>query len=172
MAQTFERFLDQFKTISDLKATSSALHWDQETHMPPRAAAGRAEQIATVDSLVHRMTISNEYTDVLGELEGLLSNGALEHWQKAAVREASRSQRRAAKLPEEFVHELSRTQSIGQHAWKESREKSDFSIFAKTLEKLVELKRREAGYLSQGNGNPYDALIDDYEPGMTVEQLA
>jgi carboxypeptidase Taq len=171
MSQTFEKFLEHYRTMSDLRAASSTLHWDQETHMPPKAAAGRAEQIATVDSLVHRMATATDYRSVLGELEGMLGNGELASWQKAAVREALKSQRRAQRLPEEFVHELSRTQSLGQHAWREAREKSDFTLFADTLARLVELKRREAAYLDDGCENLYDALIDDFEPGMTVSQL-
>ncbi|HVK39214.1 MAG TPA: carboxypeptidase M32 [Candidatus Kapabacteria bacterium] len=167
----FDSFLETYRTMADLSAASAALHWDQETHMPPRAASGRAEQIATVDSLVHRMATSTEYATVLTELEGMLGNGALETWQKRAVKEAVRAQRRAAKLPEEFVHELSKTQSLSQHAWKQAREAADFSMFADTLAKLVELKRREAAYLGEGCENLYDALIDDFEPGMTVAQL-
>ena len=171
MGQQFDRFLDQFRTMADLKAASSTLHWDQETFMPPRAAEGRAEQIATVDSLIHRMTISHEYSSVLSELAEMLSNGALEPWQKIAVIEARRSHARAAKLPADFVHELSHTQSLGQHAWKRARERADFAEFADTLAHLVDLKRKEAALLGDEVANPYDALIDDYEPGMTVAQL-
>lgn len=171
MSAPFDRFLETYRTIVDLSAASSALHWDQETHMPPRAAAGRAEQIATVDSLVHRTKTSGEYAAVLGELEAMAGNGALEEWQKRSVKEALHAQRRAVKLPEELVHELSKTQSLGQHAWKQARASADFSMFAETLARLVELKRQEAGYLGEGCENLYDALIDDYEPGMTVSQL-
>jgi carboxypeptidase Taq len=171
MPATFDRFLEHYRTMSDLQSASATLQWDQETHMPPRAAAGRAEQIATVDSLLHRMATDDEYSGMLTELEGMLGNGQLEPWQKAAVREALRSHRRAARLPEELVHELSRSQSLGQQAWKQAREESDFSIFAAHLNRLVDLKRREAAYLGEGCEYPYDALIDDFEPGMTVAQL-
>jgi carboxypeptidase Taq len=166
---TFDRFLERARTIADLGAASSTLNWDQETLMPPKAATGRAEQLATIDSLIHTMVTSEEYGELIAALTG--DGQGLESWQRSALREARRNRDRATKLPTDFVAELSRTQSLGQHAWKEAREKSDFALFAPILEKLVELKRREAAYYG-ADENLYDALIDDYEPGMTVRQLA
>ena len=50
---TFTNFLDRARTVSDLRAASSLLHWDQETYMPDGAAAVRAEQSATLETLTH-----------------------------------------------------------------------------------------------------------------------
>jgi carboxypeptidase Taq len=42
--------------------------------------------------------------------------------------------------------------------------------FLPTLAKVVALKREEGAALAQG-GDAYDALVDDYEPGMTGPRL-
>jgi carboxypeptidase Taq len=53
----------------------------------------------------------------------------------------------------------------------EARQKSDFSIFAPHLKTIVALKKEEADYLGY-EASPYDALLDAYEPGLTVAQVA
>jgi carboxypeptidase Taq len=52
----------------------------------------------------------------------------------------------------------------------EARQKSDFSIFQPHLEKIVELRRRYAAFFP-GVDHPYDALLDDFEPGMKTEDV-
>lgn len=167
-SENFTRYLDRSRTICDVNDAMSVLSWDQETYMPKGAAEARAEQIATLSTLVHQMTVDPEYRKLLASLKA--ENGALDEWQRAAVKESGIKQDRAVKLPEELVRETSRVQSLAQHAWKRARAESNFSLFADSLSHLVELKRKEAelyGYKE----NIYDALIDLFEPGMTVSQL-
>jgi carboxypeptidase Taq len=169
-SDTFAHYLDRTRTISDIGNAISVLNWDQETYMPRGAAERRAEQISTLSALVHQMTVDPEYQRLIESLQEMSGNGGLEDWQRAAVRESARTQRLAARLPEDLVREMSRAQSLGQHSWKRARAESDFSIFAESLGHLIDLKRREAelyGYRE----NIYDALIDLFEPGMTVAQL-
>jgi carboxypeptidase Taq len=116
------------------------------------------------------MTVADEYRKLIETLKQESGNGSLEDWEKAAVRESARDQSLALKLPEEHVREFARAQSLAQHAWKQARTESNFSIFRDSLQHLIELKRREAEYHGYAE-NPYDALIDHYEPGMTVAQL-
>ncbi len=167
--ELFNTFLQKSRTLMDLGAASSVLNWDQETYMPNGAAQARAEQQATIDTLIHQLTVSPDYTELLGRL-GEVSGEELEGWQIAAIREAVRSHDRASKLPEEFVGEVSRAQSLAQHTWKRARAEKNFEIFAPSLTHLVELKRRTAEYYGYKE-SPYDALIDLYEPGMTAAEL-
>jgi carboxypeptidase Taq len=84
------------------------------------------------------------------------------------IRETRRAYDRARKIPGSLVEELSRTSVFAQQAWGEARKKSDYKTFQPWLEKILVLKRREAecvGYAS----NPYDALIDQFEPGETAD---
>ena len=59
--------------------------------------------------------------------------------------------------------------SAAHHAWREARATSNFSIFRPHLEKVVDLKREYVTFFPPAD-HPYDALLDDFEPGMkTVE---
>ena len=87
------------------------------------------------------------------------------------MRDAKRAYDRSVKLPRKLVEDLSRTTTLSQHAWVESRQKKDFSLFQPWLEKIVALKREEADVLESPTGIKYDALIEDYEPGATSAQI-
>ncbi len=74
-------------------------------------------------------------------------------------------------MPTEFVRELTLAQGEANAHWIEARKRSDFKMLAADLKKIVALKRREAAYIGYRQ-SPYDALLDDYEPGATSADIA
>jgi carboxypeptidase Taq len=86
------------------------------------------------------------------------------------VREARRARDTATKLPEEFVRALAQQRSATNQAWEHARETKRFEDYRPALEQLMRLKIEEADLL-KGDGTRYDALLDDFEPGMRLERL-
>ena len=160
-----DQLLERANTIEDLSAASALLGWDQETYMPDGAAEARSHQISTVSAMVHELYVSDETGELLEKVS--VDDG---DWRADFVREFTRIRDLSTKLPIEFVREMSKARSIGQTSWRKAREASDFSLFRKELEHIVELKRRHAEYLGYRE-NPYDALLDLYEPGVTAGTL-
>ncbi|MBL7999352.1 MAG: carboxypeptidase M32 [Candidatus Kapabacteria bacterium] len=155
-------------TVKDLNAASALLGWDQETYMPEGSAEARAEQIATIDTLAHQHITSNVSRTLADDIRTSVSDGGTT--SDRLLRLFAREVERASKLPESLVRETSRATALAQESWKKARIASDFSIFAGDLKKLVELKT-QAAHLYGYTDNVYDALLDLYEPGITVAQL-
>src|SRR5207237_6905067 len=88
----------------------------------------------------------------------------------ANVREIRRAYDRATKLPKELVEELARVTTQAQGVWQEARQTSNFALFQPWLEKIVALKRQEAAAIGYAD-HPYDALLDEYEPGARAADL-
>src|SRR5439155_22021000 len=84
--------------------------------------------------------------------------------------EIRRSYDRSVKLPSDLVEELARTTTRAQQVWQEARAANDFAAFRPWLEKIVALKRREADAIGY-QASPYDALLDEYEPGATAAEI-
>lgn len=168
MGAEYERLARRMKEISALAQVAGLVHWDQETMMPPRATAARAEQSAAISAVIHAKLTDPE----LGEaLQRLAADGeGLSEDERACVREWRRDYEKATKIPEDLVRELAATASFAHEAWVEARSRSDFSLFVPWLEKMVELKRRQAD-CAGFRGVRYDALLDDYEPSLTVAEL-
>ncbi len=163
----YTELFDHLKHTALLGSCAHLLGWDEQTYLPSQGAELRADQMAMLAGMVHERTTSPRVGELLSQLE---ADGGLgdETPVSANVREARRTYERATRLPQKLVEELSRVTTLSQQVWIEARHQKDFAQFLPWLEKVVALKREEATAVGYGDGSPYDALLDDYEPGMTA----
>ena len=70
-------------------------------------------------------------------------------------------------IPPEILEELDRTTTKAAVVWREAKRESNFNKFKPHLTKIVELERVIADKLGY-EGHPYNALLDLYEEGFTV----
>ncbi len=155
--------------LTDLHHIMALLQWDQEVQIPTNAAQDRAGQLATLSTIIHRKEVSIELGDLLLEAEKQIAH--LSETDRALIRVMRRSYDQSTKLPEQFVADFSRLTSQALNVWVEARKRSDFKMFSPLLEKIVSMCREQAEYLGYTN-EPYDALLDLYEEGLTTTQVA
>ncbi len=170
-----KRLKEILSNIQKLESAASVLHWDQETHMPEGGGAFRAEQLAYLALIKHRMVTGRELRDELIRHidydSGKIVNITLSRDEKRLVSLVRKDLKKLTALPDRFVETMSRHVSNSQQAWIKARKNKDFSAFAPYLEKMIELKKQEAEYYGYED-KPYDALLDEFEPGMTTERVA
>lgn len=163
------------KEIAVLASASGILEWDQETYMPSGAIDLRSHQLEILAHITHKMRTSTRFKNALNELidleTGRIVDNSLSDEKKAALREWRRDYLRTAKLPAAFVKLFSKTTSNALHAWAKAKRHNTFNDFRPHLEKIVALNRKKAAYLGYKE-HPYDALLDLYEPDMTVAILS
>ena len=164
--QAYADLIRRVKDYSLLSSCGAVLGWDERTYMPHEGSAHRAEQMALIARLTHEMATAPQIGELLAEVEG----GPLDEDAAANVREIRRAYDRAVKLPNELVEELARTTTRAQQVWQEARAANDFAAFRPWLEKIVALKRQEADAIGYA-ASPYDALLDEYEPGATAAEI-
>ena len=154
--------------IADLTGAASLLQWDQETYMPSGAGEVRGQQLATLYGLAHEQFTADETLRLLETLKA--NEDALSEIQRFSIDRIWRDYKRKTCLDREFVEKSSYQVSRSFHAWEKARKENNFDLFAPELEELTTLKREEAeriGYVE----SPYDALLDEYEPGMQASKL-
>lgn len=169
MDEKLQSLKDKLKDVINLNNAGAVLSWDQQTYMPSGGAAARAEQLATLSKLAHGLFTSDEIGQLLEELASANFDYASD--EAALVRVARRDYDLARKLPPQLVEEMSRTFSLGQQVWAKARSEQDFSQFQAILEKIVDLNIQVAEALGYEE-NIYDALLDQYEPGMKTSEVA
>jgi carboxypeptidase Taq len=161
---------ERMKGIALLNTTAGLLSWDQEVHMPPAASAHRGAQLALLAGLIHERFTSPETGALIDSASSAeLAANPLDD-RAVNLREWRRSWSRARRLPRELVEEMALVTSQAQVAWVEARRASDFARFEPWLSRIVGLARREAEALGFEE-HPYDALLEEYEPGLTVREL-
>ncbi len=165
----YTELIRRTRETSLLGSCASLLGWDERTYMPQKGSAHRAEQMALLARLTHEMHTAPEVGELLTEVESspLVSQDAD---RAANVREIRRSYDRAVKLPKELVEEIARVTTRAQQVWQEARQHDDFASFQPWLETIVRLKRQEADAIGYREA-PYDALLDEYEPGATSAEI-
>jgi carboxypeptidase Taq len=150
-----------------LDQTISLLSWDEETKMPPLGRVQRGEQLATLEGLRHGMLVADDLGDMIEEVAQQRESDQRWTRELAVLR---RLRRLALALPEDLVRDLAKSKSRSFGAWEDAYKQDDFSLFAPSLERTLQLVRERAVTLARG-GDPYDALLEDYEPGMTRSRI-
>lgn len=154
--------------IHHLAAAAALMAWDQETYMPTAGIAGRAAVLKTLSGLCHDLLVAPEVGDLLA---GLAAAGdQLDAADQALVREVRRDRDRAVRVPGDLVRALAEARALAQPAWQRARRERCYAIFAPHLRTLLALRTEEAGALSDSS-RPYDALLDEFEPGASQASL-
>jgi carboxypeptidase Taq len=168
--EVFEKICQHARQTALLSSVQELLAWDERTMMPPGAAAYRAEQSAYLAGMVHRRSADPQYGQWLGELAGSSLASPADSDAGTTIRRLAREHQKAAKMPQSLVEELARAAVLGEHAWAEARQKSDFAAFRPFLDRMLHLKRQQAQALGYTQ-SPYDALLDEYEPEATSSAI-
>ena len=142
--------------------------WDRAANMPPRGNEARAEALAEMAALLHRMRTDPALNDQLARAE----QEPLSELQRANLREIRREWRASNALPESLVQRQQIATSRCEHAWRTQRPANDWAGFLPNLKEVLALAREEATRLAEQTGRSrYEALMDRYEPGLTTAQV-
>jgi carboxypeptidase Taq len=171
ISEAIEQLRARLAELADLENTAHLLQWDQQTMMPPRGASSRAEARATLERISHEMFVSAETGRLLEAAAAALDGPAADSDEASLVRVTQRRWEKARRVPSALAGDLARAAAVGQEAWVQARADSNFAAFAPYLERNIELARRYVECFEDFDC-AYDALLDDYEPGMRTAEMA
>ena len=171
MEKKYAELLEYLAPIVDLDRLQSLLFWDQRTMMPTRGAAARADQIATLTTIVHGKFTDPALGHLLDDLRPYEESQPFDSDAASIIRVIRSDYEKATKVPAELASEMAHARSLGQEAWVAARAASDFSQFLPSLQKNVDLKFKYIECMDEGQATPYDILLDDFEPGMKTAEV-
>jgi carboxypeptidase Taq len=168
--QAYDELIRRSREAAVLESVGSVLGWDEPTYMPRQGSRFRGEQMALVARLGHEMRTAPVIGELLAQVESsdLVRDGGAD--AAANVRELRRAYDRAVKLPAALVEELARVTTQAQQVWRDARKANHFAAFRPSLEQIVRLVREKAQAIGY-RATPYDALLDEYEPGATTAEI-
>lgn len=173
LKKDYAKLLERNKELAIIDSAGSILSWDMETKMPPRGVELKSQQLAFIQKISHQ-TLTNPKND--NEIKAIENNKdyyTLSQVEKRNVYLARKAYNESTKLPESLVVDIAKQQTIGVNVWKKAKAEKDWALFKPELMKIKELTEKKAELLMDVKGvkNPYDALIDDYEPKMTASNI-
>ncbi|MBM3541905.1 MAG: carboxypeptidase M32, partial [Alphaproteobacteria bacterium] len=159
----------RFARLAALGEATAVLHWDMAAMMPAGGVEARAEQLAALKRVQHDMMADPALSDLLDRAEG---EGGLDGWQGANLREMRREWLHATALDGALVEALAKTCAASEMAWRAARSASDFPAARPHLEAVLALVREAAqAKAARLRCAPYDALLDEYEPGGRAAEI-
>lgn len=168
-SSAFARLDELARRLHALDHAVSILAADEATHMAPGGGEDRADALAVLSGMRHRMATAPQVADWIGEAQ----EEALGEEQALALREFRRVHRNLTCLPAGFVERQTHARLRCEQLWRDLRARSDWAGFAPALEGVVALVREEAALRAEALGlSPYDALMEQYDPGARVVEVA
>jgi len=159
----------RFRRWSALREAAGMLHWDMSAMMPEGGHGARAEQLAALDVVSHEMLTASATGDLL---HGAADGNELDLWQRANLGEMQRLYVHATALDADLVEALTKAAATCEGAWRQARPAGDFAAVKPHLELLLQLTRQAAdAKAAKLDCSPYEALMDQYEPGARVAAI-
>ena len=164
----YKEFVALSEKIADVRHSFAVLQWDQEVFMPSHSSQRRGNQLGTLAQINHELSTHKKYVDIINEL--YILRDELSFVEKRNIEETHRQLQKDLTLDAQFVHHFNLATSNGFNKWLQAKEAGDYSIFQGSLTELVNLSKEKAERYTYKN-HIYNALLDEYEPYCTVDEL-
>ncbi|OZU90150.1 carboxypeptidase M32 [Virgibacillus indicus] len=159
-------FKELLKEQNAYREVISLTHWDMRTKIPHKGVEQRSEVVGFLAEKLHQLETSEKMKYFIDVLKDNTDDEII----KKTLAECEKNYERNRKIPHDEYREYVMLQSKSEAVWQEARQKADFALFQPYLEQLVEYNKKFANYWGY-EVNIYDALLHNYEPGVTVKTL-
>lgn len=167
---SYADFQCRIARINDLLCTLNLLAWDSRTMMPPGGIDARAEQVTTLTTLAREMATGDGMARALEGARAELAGVPGDDLRHRAVALAEREIATLSAVPAALTAEMASLKTRAHGAWVAARAANDFAGYAPVLERMMAMQREVAAAIG-GGGHPYDAMVGQFEPGMTWDRL-
>lgn len=163
----YQTLLKEVNQVHDLQKAMAVLSWDRETNMPPKGARARIDQMTTLRQLAHKLFVADEMGNLIEKAASETADLPYDSNEASLIRYLQRQYADERKLTTDYVKRASEVSGQARQAWVKARAENNFEIFRPWLEEVIALCQEQAelyGYEDE----PYDALLDKYETGMST----
>ncbi len=166
--KTGNDFIELMQFQQDTEALSSIagrLGWDQETMMPLGSTDQRATEQSAIVKIIHSRNKDPRIPEWISKIR------PQNEIEEANIKLIKKSYQKACKVPIDLSAAIARATSKAHGIWASARENEDVAEYLPILSEIINLKRQKAEALAESS-TYYDALVDEYEPGMSTTDLS
>ncbi|MGZ6005184.1 MAG: carboxypeptidase M32 [Candidatus Saccharimonadales bacterium] len=157
----------QLSDIAQLRGIYELVQWYEITQAPEGAGASVGAKLGYL--ALKKQEGQVNLAPILAELRQPAIFDSLSEEDRAIIRAAEPTVARATQIPAELIEEKESLLGEVPKALNSAKKADDFELLSPDLKKMVDVVRRQG--LSLRPDRPYDALLEDYEPGLTAEKL-
>jgi carboxypeptidase Taq len=171
MSNTFDLLQPYLDKDMALGTALTLINWDMETLAPSGGMEYTAKAVGILAVESFHTLINEDVNNILTKLETEEEQAQLDEIQKAIVKKLRKDYNDLKVIPADEYKAYSELQATATNVWAEAKQNNDYNKFAPVLKRLIDFQRKFIKYRQKDESNLYDILLDDYEPGFTVEML-
>ncbi len=143
------------------------IDWDANTLAPEEASEYTAKAMGILSQEQFTSLINPKVKEIM---EGLKEE-ELSQTEKAILRRLKKEYQKSEAVPANEMREFTELAARATNVWQKAKKEQNFSLYAPYLEKIVEYKKKFAGYSKKEGESLYNVLLDGYEESFHVEEL-
>ena len=163
----YKKFYENYEEmVAAYQMAGAIVYFDQTTIAPRRGANMRNRLNAILEGEAYSFKTDPDH---IKKLEAMMDLEDLDDITKESVKQRLRLLRDIRLIPKDEFVAYQNLCADSFAAWEEAKQKDDYSLYEPYLIKVINSLKKLVSYREQ-TGSAYDLLLDDYEPGMTVEK--
>jgi len=148
------------ENIKPYEELNALAEWDFETYMPEKAVNERSIVMQFIEKKLNKAYTSRRLINLVERAK----KENLNEYERRIVELLDRAIDKHLNVRKELLEQYEKQKIVSLNAWRNAKEKNDFSLFEKELERLLELAKQiaEDYYSKKGiNAHLLDFWLDD-----------
>lgn len=171
MSKTFEKLQPYLDKAMAMETALSLFEWDDQTAAPFEAAGYTSRVVGIISDEYMKCLINDDVKKLLGKLQEEKEQEELTDKEKAIVKKLAKKYEQLERIPPEEFKAFNELTIVAGRAWAKAKKDKDFGHFAPYLKKIIEYKKKFAGYRVKKGQQLYDVLLSDYEECFGIKDL-
>jgi len=165
-----EKYKAKQKELNYLGHAMSLMHWDLETTCPDGGKEKLSDAISFFSTEHFKKATDDEFYGLVCKLSEKEEFDKLDDVMKFDITRTKEQLDKMRRVPQDFYEEYVKTITASSIAWPKAKQNNDWKSYEEPLEKTIKAVKEYKKYVSP-DMQTYDALIDDYERGMTQDKI-
>ncbi len=167
----YEELKTYIEKSAALGTALSMLHWDNETLAPEEAIKNTSGVLGILSGEYYHTAVNDKVMELLEKLSQPKEQETLDWKEKAIVKNMAKDIEKIKVIPAEEYMEFEALTSEAAAIWAKAKQNDDYASYMPTLDRIIEIQKKFAGYRAKEGQKLYDILLDDYEEGFTTKEL-
>ena len=155
---------------NDLLNILNTLKWDMRAKMPAGGSRSRGAQLATLSKLAKDKFVSESTARLLDAAEDESARVELDVYQARALGQTRQYYEIQKRIPADLIGRIAALSPESETVWAQAKDQNDFAAFKPYLRQMLAFNVELAEAIGYEE-HPFDALLFQFEPGMTAASL-
>lgn len=171
MNSYFEKLQPYLEKAMALTTAKSLFDWDDQTLAPYEAGEYTGKVIGILSDEYMKSLINDDVREILQKLQSEKVQNDLTDTERSIIKALRRTYEQLENIPPDEYRAYNELAPMSNRKWAQAKKDNNFALFAPYLEKIIEYKKKFAGYRAKKDQSPYDVLLADYEECFNIKEL-